>query len=84
MKRHNTRIKRKLQSKLQTVLDNPWFFQTVENVIDGTRCTYDNQDDVCVQGMCIHVGCDKVKTVAVVLQTITKTEIQKLAGPTSR
>ena len=37
------------------------YYQTGENVIDGTPCTYDNPTDVCVQGKCIKLGCDKVK-----------------------
>ncbi|XP_006815023.1 A disintegrin and metalloproteinase with thrombospondin motifs 3-like, partial [Saccoglossus kowalevskii] len=28
------------------------------NVIDGTRCSYDNSNNICVQGQCQIVGCD--------------------------
>ncbi|XP_068213215.1 A disintegrin and metalloproteinase with thrombospondin motifs 3-like [Palaemon carinicauda] len=31
-----------------------------EYLIDGTPCSYDSPDDICVQGKCISVGCDKV------------------------
>ncbi|KAK3852245.1 hypothetical protein Pcinc_041158, partial [Petrolisthes cinctipes] len=31
-----------------------------EFVVDGTPCSYDNPDDVCVQGKCISLGCDGV------------------------
>ncbi|CAL4063966.1 unnamed protein product, partial [Meganyctiphanes norvegica] len=31
-----------------------------EFVTDGTPCTYDNQNDICVQGKCVPLGCDKV------------------------
>ena len=36
-------------------------YQTGENVIDGTKCSYDEPSNICVQGKCIQVGCDKVK-----------------------
>jgi hypothetical protein len=36
------------------------YYQTGENVIDGTKCSYDNPDNICVQGKCIQLGCDKV------------------------
>ena len=35
-------------------------YQTGENVVDGTVCSYDNQHNVCVQGSCVKLGCDKV------------------------
>ncbi|KAG5878130.1 hypothetical protein JTB14_017219 [Gonioctena quinquepunctata] len=31
-----------------------------ENLIDGTPCSYENQDNICVQGACQLVGCDGV------------------------
>ena len=34
------------------------YYQTGENVIDGTRCSYDDEDDICVQGKCVRMGCD--------------------------
>ena len=34
------------------------YYQTGENVIDGTRCSYDDEDDICVQGGCVQMGCD--------------------------
>ena len=34
------------------------YYQTGENVIDGTRCSYDDEDDICVQGKCVKMGCD--------------------------
>ena len=40
--------------------DTREYYQTGENVIDGTPCSYDNPSDVCVQGKCIKLGCDKV------------------------
>ena len=40
--------------------DTREYYQTGENVIDGTPCSYDNPSDVCVQGNCIKLGCDKV------------------------
>ena len=40
--------------------DTREYYQTGENVIDGTPCSYDNPSDVCVQGKCIKIGCDKV------------------------
>ena len=43
--------------------DTREYYQTGENVIDGTPCSYDNPSDVCVQGKCIKLGCDKVKCV---------------------
>ncbi|XP_060523804.1 A disintegrin and metalloproteinase with thrombospondin motifs 2-like isoform X2 [Cylas formicarius] len=33
-------------------------FATDENFADGTPCSYENQDDICVQGWCQTVGCD--------------------------
>ena len=42
--------------------DTREYYQTGENVIDGTPCSYDNPSDVCVQGKCIKLGCDKVNT----------------------
>ena len=43
--------------------DTREYYQTGENVIDGTPCSYDNPSDVCVQGKCIEIGCDKVKCI---------------------
>ena len=43
--------------------DTREYYQTGENVIDGTPCSYDNPSNVCVQGKCIKLGCDKVKCV---------------------
>ncbi len=34
--------------------------QTGDNVIDGTPCSYDHPSDVCVQGKCVRLGCDKI------------------------
>nr|XP_023012817.1 A disintegrin and metalloproteinase with thrombospondin motifs 2-like [Leptinotarsa decemlineata] len=31
-----------------------------ENLIDGTPCSYENQDNICVQGACQIVGCDAI------------------------
>ena len=28
-------------------------------MIDGTPCSYDHPSDICVQGKCIKMGCDK-------------------------
>ncbi len=36
------------------------YYQTSENVIDGTRCSYDRPNDICIQGNCIPLGCDQV------------------------
>ena len=36
------------------------FYQTGENVVDGTRCSYDRPNDICVQGKCVPLGCDMV------------------------
>ena len=36
------------------------YYQTGENVIDGTRCSYDDADDICVQGKCVRMGCDMI------------------------
>ncbi|XP_030754614.1 A disintegrin and metalloproteinase with thrombospondin motifs 2-like isoform X1 [Sitophilus oryzae] len=33
-------------------------FMTNENLPDGTPCSYENQDNLCVQGVCYQVGCD--------------------------
>ena len=30
------------------------------NVIDGTPCTYDHPSNICIQGKCTQVGCDKI------------------------
>ena len=47
--------------KLNCFSRDTWeYYQTGENVIDGTPCSYDNPTDVCVQGKCIKLGCDKV------------------------
>ncbi len=35
-------------------------FITGDNVIDGTPCSYDHPSNICVQGACIEVGCDKI------------------------
>ncbi len=29
-------------------------------MIDGTRCSYDRPSDVCVQGKCLRLGCDRI------------------------
>jgi hypothetical protein len=42
--------------------DTREYYQTGENVIDGTTCSYDNPSDVCIQGNCIKLGCDKVSS----------------------
>ncbi|KAG7159640.1 A disintegrin and metalloproteinase with thrombospondin motifs 14-like 2, partial [Homarus americanus] len=31
-----------------------------EYVVDGTPCSYDQPNDICVQGKCVAMGCDKV------------------------
>ena len=36
------------------------YYQTGENVVDGTRCSYDESNDICVQGKCVQLGCDMV------------------------
>ena len=36
------------------------FYQTGENVVDGTRCSYDRPNDICVHGKCVPLGCDMV------------------------
>eukprot|EP00095_Tigriopus_kingsejongensis_P002760 maker-scaffold1543_size36305-snap-gene-0.8 protein:Tk02760 transcript:maker-scaffold1543_size36305-snap-gene-0.8-mRNA-1 annotation:"hypothetical protein D910_03831" len=36
------------------------YYQTGENVIDGTPCSYDEPSDICIQGECIPLGCDKI------------------------
>ena len=33
---------------------------TPDNVIDGTPCSYDHPSNICVQGQCVKVGCDKI------------------------
>ncbi|XP_015839228.1 A disintegrin and metalloproteinase with thrombospondin motifs 2 isoform X1 [Tribolium castaneum] len=42
-------------------------FESSENLIDGTPCSYENSDNICIQGVCQFLGCDgqlfsKVKT----------------------
>ncbi|CAH1372937.1 unnamed protein product [Tenebrio molitor] len=42
-------------------------FESSENLIDGTPCSYENTDNICIQGVCQFLGCDgqlfsKVKT----------------------
>ncbi|XP_072051171.1 A disintegrin and metalloproteinase with thrombospondin motifs 3-like isoform X2 [Amphiura filiformis] len=32
---------------------------TEYNVADGTPCSYDDHESVCIQGECIHIGCDR-------------------------
>lgn len=36
------------------------YLNTGENVIDGTPCSYDHPSNICVQGQCIQVGCDRI------------------------
>ena len=36
------------------------YYQTGENVVDGTKCSYDKPNDICIQGKCVELGCDKV------------------------
>ena len=36
------------------------FIITEDNVIDGTLCSYDHPSNVCIQGECVEVGCDKI------------------------
>jgi hypothetical protein len=45
--------------KLGCANDNESYL-TGENVVDGTPCSYADPDDVCVQGECVRLGCDKV------------------------
>ena len=33
---------------------------TGDNVLDGTPCSYDHPSNICVQGQCINVGCDRI------------------------
>ena len=33
---------------------------TADNVVDGTPCSYDDASNMCVQGECVKVGCDKI------------------------
>ena len=33
---------------------------TKDNVIDGTPCSYDHPSNICIQGKCTEVGCDKI------------------------
>ena len=33
---------------------------TDDNVIDGTPCSYDHPSNICIQGSCVEVGCDKI------------------------
>lgn len=33
---------------------------TTDNVIDGTPCSYEHPSNICVQGTCVEVGCDKI------------------------
>ncbi|XP_063227161.1 A disintegrin and metalloproteinase with thrombospondin motifs 2-like [Bacillus rossius redtenbacheri] len=35
-------------------------FATGENVVDGTRCSYDGGTNICIQGECQRMGCDGV------------------------
>ena len=36
------------------------YYTTPENVLDGTPCSYDHPSDLCVQGECVQVGCDRI------------------------
>ena len=36
------------------------YYQTGENVVDGTKCSYDLPNDICIQGKCAELGCDMV------------------------
>ena len=36
------------------------YYNTGDNVIDGTPCSYDQPSNLCVQGQCIKVGCDRI------------------------
>ena len=36
------------------------YYNTRDNVIDGTPCSYDQPANLCVQGQCINVGCDRI------------------------
>ena len=31
-------------------------------MVDGTKCSYDKANDICIQGKCVELGCDKVCT----------------------
>ena len=42
--------------------DSQEYYQTGENVVDGTKCSYDRANDICVQGKCVALGCDMVCT----------------------
>ena len=37
------------------------YYNTRDNVIDGTPCSYDQPSNLCVQGQCIEVGCDRIR-----------------------
>ncbi|XP_040571137.1 A disintegrin and metalloproteinase with thrombospondin motifs 3 [Lepeophtheirus salmonis] len=39
---------------------NAEYYQSGENVIDGTLCSYDDPSNICVQGKCLILGCDKI------------------------
>ena len=57
------------------------YYQTGENVVDGTRCSYDKANDICVQGKCVPLGCDKVPyfcTITSFSNQIAKLPIMKL------
>ena len=43
--------------------DSQEYYQTGENVVDGTKCSYDRANDICVQGKCVALGCDMVCTI---------------------
>ena len=43
------------------ILDTREYYQTGENVVDGTKCSYDKANDICIQGKCVELGCDKVR-----------------------
>ena len=36
------------------------YYTTPENVLDGTPCSYEHPSNMCVQGKCVAVGCDRI------------------------
>lgn len=36
------------------------YYTTPENVLDGTPCSYEHPSNLCVQGKCVAVGCDRI------------------------
>ncbi|XP_067139893.1 A disintegrin and metalloproteinase with thrombospondin motifs 3-like [Centruroides vittatus] len=49
-----------LKCKLTCMSKETKEFLFGENVIDGTYCSYDNRNSICIQGHCVKIGCDKI------------------------